>query len=36
LLIGLDVSDKVEFPKGIRHGTAFIVSKEEFDKLKDH
>jgi len=28
-----DVSDKVEFPKGIRHGTAFVVSGEEFEKL---
>jgi hypothetical protein len=31
-----DISDKVVFPKSIRHGTAFIVSREEFDKLKDH
>jgi hypothetical protein len=28
-----DVSDKIVMPKGIRHGTAFIISKEEFDKL---
>jgi hypothetical protein len=28
-----DVSDKIEFPKGIRHGTAFLVSKKEFEKL---
>lgn len=31
-----DVSDKVEFPKGIRHGTAFVVSKDEFEKLDIH
>ncbi len=28
-----DVSNKIEFPKGIRHGTAFKISKEEFDVL---
>lgn len=28
-----DVSDKVEFPKGIRHGTAFVISREEFDRM---
>ena len=28
-----DISDRVSFPKGTRHGTAFVISKEEFDKL---
>jgi hypothetical protein len=28
-----DVSDKITMPKGIRHGTAFLISKQEFDKL---
>jgi hypothetical protein len=28
-----DVSDKVSFPKGVRHGTAFKISREEFDKM---
>jgi hypothetical protein len=28
-----DISDKITMPKGIRHGTAFVISKEEFDKL---
>lgn len=30
-----DVSDKVEFPKGIRHGTAFKVSGGEFKRMVD-
>lgn len=29
-----DVSDSVTFPKGVRHGTAFKVSKAILDKLK--
>jgi hypothetical protein len=29
-----DISDKVTFPKGIRHGTVFTITKEEFEKLK--
>jgi hypothetical protein len=29
-----DVSDKVEFPKGIRHGTAFKVSRKELEGLQ--
>jgi hypothetical protein len=29
-----DISDKVTFPAGTRHGTAFIVTREEFEKLK--
>ncbi len=29
-----DVSDSVSFPKGIRHGTAFIVRQTEFNILK--
>ena len=30
----IDVSDKISLPKGIRHGSIFMVSKEEFEKLK--
>lgn len=29
-----DISDKVHFPEGVRHGTVFKVSKAVFDKLK--
>ena len=29
-----DISDKVNFPEGVRHGTVFKVSKAVFDKLK--
>ena len=29
-----DISDKVSFPKGTRHGTVFTVSRREFEKLK--
>lgn len=28
-----DISDKVNFPKGTRHGTVFTIAKEEFRKL---
>jgi hypothetical protein len=28
-----DVSDKVVFPKGTRHGTAFVISKKEFQNM---
>lgn len=28
-----DVSDKISFPKGTRHGTVFTVSRAEFEKL---
>jgi hypothetical protein len=28
-----DVSDKIVMPKGIRHGTVFSISKEEFENL---
>ncbi len=28
-----DISEKVSLPKGIRHGSIFKISKEEFDKL---
>jgi hypothetical protein len=28
-----DVSDKVHFPKGMRHGSVFKISKEEFEKI---
>lgn len=29
-----DISDKVSFPKGVRHGTVFTITKEEFEQLK--
>ncbi len=29
-----DISDKISLPTGIRHGTIFTISKEEFEKLK--
>lgn len=29
-----DISAKISLPKGIRHGTIFTISKEEFEKLK--
>lgn len=28
-----DISDKISFPKGMRHGTIFKVTKPEFEKL---
>lgn len=28
-----DVTDKISLPKGLRHGSIFVVSKEEFNKL---
>lgn len=31
-----DISDKISFPKGTRHGTVFTVTKKEFKKLKNH
>jgi len=31
-----DVSDQVSLPSGVRHGTAFKVSKVIFDNLKQH
>ena len=30
-----DVSDKVKFPAGVRHGTAFAISKTEFEKMQN-
>jgi hypothetical protein len=30
-----DVSDKISLPKGIRHGSIFVVSMEEFERLKE-
>lgn len=33
LLNWTDISDKVTFPKGIRHGTVFTITKQEFIKL---
>ncbi|MEP7107316.1 MAG: glycoside hydrolase family 43 protein [Ferruginibacter sp.] len=29
-----DISDKISFPKGVRHGTVFAISAIEFEKLK--
>ncbi len=29
-----DISDKVSFPSGTRHGTVFTVTKKEFEKLQ--
>jgi hypothetical protein len=34
LTIWTDISDKVSFPEGVRHGTVFKVSKAVFDRLK--
>lgn len=28
-----EVSDKISVPKGLRHGSIFVVTKDEFDKL---
>jgi hypothetical protein len=28
-----DISDQVTFPKGIRHGTAFTITRQEFDNM---
>lgn len=28
-----DVSDRISFPAGVRHGTAFVISKKEFERL---
>ncbi len=33
LINWIDISDKVSFPKGTRHGTVFMITKEEFGKL---
>lgn len=29
-----DISDKVSFPKGLRHGTVFTITQKEFKQLK--
>lgn len=29
-----DISDKISFPEGMRHGTIFRVTREEFEKLQ--
>lgn len=29
-----DVSDKIDFPKGIRHGTVIKISRKEFERLE--
>jgi hypothetical protein len=29
-----DISDKSSFPKGVRHGTVFVVTREEFERMK--
>jgi len=34
LINWIDISDKISLPKGIRHGTIFTVTKEEFEQLK--
>ena len=26
-----DIYDKIHFPKGVRHGTVFTISKDEFE-----
>jgi hypothetical protein len=31
-----DVSDKVSFPAGVRHGTVFKISEEEFERMKNN
>jgi len=31
-----DISDKVSFPKGTRHGTVFTITKAEFEKLSNY
>lgn len=31
-----DISDKISFPQGTRHGTVFKVTNKEFSKLKDY
>ena len=28
-----DISDKISFPKGTRHGSVFVISKPEFERL---
>jgi len=30
-----DISDKVSFPPGVRHGTVFKISLQEFEKMKN-
>ena len=30
-----DISDKISFPKGARHGTVFMVTQEEFSRLNN-
>jgi hypothetical protein len=29
----VDISEKVSFPKGVRHGTAFTISREEWERM---
>lgn len=29
-----DISDKVSFPQGVRHGTVFQISRDEFERMK--
>jgi beta-xylosidase len=31
-----EVSDRIEFPDGVRHGTAFRVTQDELDYLESH
>jgi hypothetical protein len=28
-----DISDRVSFPSGVRHGTVFVISREEFNRI---
>lgn len=28
-----DISDRVSFPSGVRHGTVFAISREEFNRI---
>jgi len=36
LLHWTDISNQISFPKGARHGTAFVISKKEFNNLPGH
>jgi hypothetical protein len=34
LISWTDISDKISFPKGVRHGTAFKISRVEFENMQ--
>ena len=34
LMTWTDISDKLSFPKGVRHGTAFKISRQEFERMR--